>query len=75
MVSLLDSFVSPLHWNLEEGRIAVKNVLLRFSQIRMKWDEIKTLHFTGKRDETEALIHLSLLHLYLNVTAEADLWI
>lgn len=48
----------------------MKNVPLRFSQIQMKWDEIKALHFIGKKDETEALIHLPLLHLTLNGTQQ-----
>lgn len=53
----------------------MKNVPLRFSQIQMKWDDIKALHFTGEKVETEALIHLSLLHLTLSITAATDLWI
>ena len=51
----------------------MKNVPLRFSQIQMKWDDIKALHFTGEMVETEALIHLSLLHLTLSITAATDL--
>ena len=62
-----------LHCSLEEGAIATKNVPLRFSQIQMKWDDIKALHFTGEKVETEALIHLSLLHLTLSITAATDL--
>lgn len=51
----------------------MKNVPLRFSQTQMKWDEIKALHFTGKKDKTEALIPLTLLAPPLSVTAATDL--
>ena len=40
-----------LHYNLDGGSIAMKNVPLRFSQIQVKWDEIKVLHFTGKKGQ------------------------
>lgn len=52
---------------LEEGSIAMKNVPLRLSQIHMEWSDIKALHFTRKKDETEALIHFTLLSHTLSV--------
>lgn len=48
-----------------------KNVPLRFSQIQMKWDDIKPYILQGKQVETEALFHLCLLHLTLSITAAA----
>lgn len=52
----------------------MKNVLLRFSHIQMKWDEIKALSLTGgERMKRKPLIQLTLLHLTLSVAAVTDL--
>lgn len=59
---LLDSLVySPFY--VEEGSIALKSDPLRFSQIQMKWDQIKALHLTGVKAKPEGVIPLTLLTL------------